>query len=185
MFLLILIILFFVFLAVKIILEILFEKTPFIPVPYKTLERILKEIEIKENEIVYDLGSGDGRFLFKAYFQNPKAIYIGLEKNFFPYFLSKIKLFFLKFKFKEINKKIKIYRQNFFKTNLSQADIIYFYLSSSLIKKLEPKLLKEIQEKTKIISCDFPLTNFDLIKIIKIPNKNGIGKNIFIYQKAN
>lgn len=173
---------FLAFLIFKIFWEILKEKAPFIPTPIFTIKKIINEIEIKENDFVYDLGSGDGRFLFEAYFKNPSAFYVGIEKKFFPYLLSRIKLLFLKIKFKEIDKKIKFYRQDLLKSDLCKANLIYLYLSPAVLKILEPKLLKVLKRGTKIISCDFSFPSLKPLKIIELPHQKSLGKKVFIYQ---
>lgn len=166
----------------KIFFEIFSEKTPFIPTPKKTLLKILKEIEIEPNKKFYDLGCGDGRVIFLFYKKQPRAFYYGIEKKFFPYLLAKIKLFFLKIKDKKISQKINFLFKDIFKTDLSSIDYLYLYLTPNLLEKIEPKLLKELKKGTKIISCDFPLKNFSLIKEINLNNKK-LGKRVFIYQK--
>ena len=56
-------------------------EAPFVPVPRVMISEIIDSLDIKENSVVYDLGCGDGRILFAAYESQPKATYIGIEKN--------------------------------------------------------------------------------------------------------
>ncbi len=172
-----------IILIVKIFLEIFLEKTPFIPTPRQTIFKILEEITIKPNDFIYDLGCGNGRFLFLAYQKQPKAFYFGIEKKIFPYFWAKIIQFFKKFKDKNITKNIKFFLKDIFEINLSSADFIYLYLTPFLLEKLESKLLKELKPGAKIISCDFPLKKFSLLKEIELKGNKELGRKIFFYQR--
>lgn len=177
-----LIIIIFCYLILKIFLDIFLEKTPFIPTKTETISKLLETLEIQDNDVVYDLGSGDGRFLFQAYQKNPHAYYIGIEKKPLPFFLARLKIILKKNKDKNINQKIQFYRKDLLSINLSSASIIYCYLSPFLLQKLENKFLKELKTGTKIISCDFPLKIKPPLTIIKLDSKSSLNRTIFIYQ---
>lgn len=114
---------------------------------------------IKRNEIVYELGSGDAEFLMTAA-KEFGAKCIGVEIDPLRFFISGILL-----RSNRLSDKIKIIKKNFYDVNLSSADIIYVYLVPRVLEKLKPKFLKELRKGTRIVSYRYkislPLKKFD------------------------
>ena len=122
---------------------------------------MLRVAKVSEKDIVYDLGCGDGRVLIIAA-KEFGARAIGIEKN---CLLAKIAEW--KIKRENLENKAKVINKDFFKVNLSNATIIFAYLSKKINKKLEPKLKKELKKGTKILSASHEFNCFKLIKKFK------------------
>lgn len=153
--------------------------SPYVPLRKKSIKDILNLLEIKENVILYDLGSGDGRILISAVenFKIKKAV--GYEISPWPY----LKSIFL-IKIHGLEDKIKILRQNFFKANLAEADFIYLYLFPKLVQNLREKFAKELKSGAKIISISFDINNY-LDFNLKLINSGKINNyKFFIYEKT-
>ncbi|HNV96759.1 MAG TPA: hypothetical protein PKL13_00370 [bacterium] len=127
------------------------------------IKKILGEIEKNQIYNIYELGCGFAKFLIMAEKILPNSKYIGIEYSFLPYLLTKIKL-------KLIKSKIKIVCENFLKTNLQDADIIYCYLIPDVMEKLSQKLKNECKINTLIISYRFSIPNIKLEKTINFRN---------------
>ncbi len=126
----------------------------------KKIARIAcKLAEIKKGEIVYELGSGNATFLNVAA-KEFKAKGVGIEIDPLRAFISRI---FLKLSGSEEN--VKIIRSNFYKEDLSKADVIFVYLVPKALQKLRPKFIKELKRGSRIISyryeIDLPLIKED------------------------
>ena len=131
------------------IIRLLRNDAIFIPTPKSHIEKVFRKVGINKNDIFYDLGSGDGRVvLIVAQKFGCKAI--GIESNPILYYLS---LFKLKRK-SNLKNRIKFYRKDIFEVNLSNATVIYTYLSKKLMKKLKEKFEKELKKGAKIVSLD-------------------------------
>jgi len=137
---------------------------PFISTDKKTIKRILREIQIKERAIVYELGCGRARFLRIVEKTRTAAELIGVENLFSLYLFSKIK-------FKLQGSKIKLLKQDFFTVNLKNADLIYCYLNNTTMESLGEKFSLECRAGTQIISRSFPIPQFKPSKVIEIKNK--------------
>lgn len=150
---------------------------PFIPAPYAVLPQIYKALDIKDGSAVYDLGCGDCRIIVQCYTRNPRAKYVGVEKNFLPHALSRIRLRnFMK------NGNIKLIRQNFFDTDLSGADRIYIYLLPNVIEAISEKFKKELRPGTRVVSLDFQLKK-EPAQVIDLQRPfNVLGQKIYIYE---
>lgn len=73
----------FIFFALWSIYTLLTTKVPWVKTPKKNIDIILDEINLPKNSIVYDLGCGDGRFLFRAEKQGHQVA--GYELSLYPY----------------------------------------------------------------------------------------------------
>ncbi|MEM5802033.1 MAG: methyltransferase [Candidatus Aenigmatarchaeota archaeon] len=133
----------------------------FIPLPKNTIRKMLKLAKVKKNDVLYDLGSGDGRVLILATKEfGCKAI--GIEKNFLLYLISKIRI-----KRENLTNKIKVVHGDFFKERLSQADVIFMYLSKKIANKLKLKFRKELKRGARIVTADHKIEGWQEIKKIK------------------
>ncbi|MDD4290316.1 MAG: hypothetical protein PHH83_03530 [Patescibacteria group bacterium] len=126
------------------------------------IKKILEEIDKNQNYNIYELGCGFAKFLIMAEKTLPNSKYVGIEYSFLPYMLTKIKL-------KLIKSKIKIVCENFLKTNLQDAHIIYCYLIPDVMEKLSQKLKNECSN-TLIVSYRFSIPNIKLDKTINFGN---------------
>jgi SAM-dependent methyltransferase len=171
--------LFFVFILLLVeIYKVLFlGNAPYVPSSKKLIDKILQEIDFKENSLVYELGCGNAKFLRKlAKQKNVQAI--GYEYFIIPFLLAKL-LTFLN------GNRIKIYCQDFFKVDLSQADYIFCFLISQEMLRLETKLAKELRPGALVISNAFQFKSWQPEKIIILDQnkKTGLNNKIYIYRK--
>jgi len=146
---------------------------PWVPVWKKDIQRILKLANVRDNDLVYDLGSGDGRIVC-AVANNSKAQVIGYEISVIPYYWSKIKILLL-----GLRHRVEIRYADFLKRDLSQATIIFCFLTPMAMVKLSSKFRRELKKGTKIISYSFSLPAWQPVKIDK-PNKKD--NPIFYYE---
>ncbi len=145
---------------------------PFISTKKKVLDRVINEIKINDKAVVYELGCGKAGFLHLMRNKFPKAELIGVEFLLLPYLITKTQNSFLK-------SRIKIIKQNFFKTDLSKADVVYCYLSIKTMKALEGKFKNECRSGAEIISYQFPLPNTKEEKVIEV---DGSKDKIYFYR---
>jgi SAM-dependent methyltransferase len=148
---------------------------PYVPTPQPVVVDMLKMAETSSEDIVYDLGCGDGRILFTAVelFNAKKAV--GFEIN--PYMIEGIEKKIIE---KGLEDKIFIFRKNFIEVDLSEASVITIYLTTSGNMKLKPKLEAELKPGSRVISHDFPINGWNnLTKNIYQPR--GVNHRMFLY----
>jgi cyclopropane fatty-acyl-phospholipid synthase-like methyltransferase len=131
---------------------------PWIPTSSSSVKKMLKIAKIKPGDIVYDLGSGDGRVLIESA-RHFGAKAVGIEIDPLRYIITKIKIHFL-----HLQDDVRIIWGNFFKHDLSDADIIIVYLSQDANMKLSEKLSRELKPGTRIVSHTFTFCCFEEIK---------------------
>lgn len=130
--------------------------TPFIRTPKSVLPYVLKALDLKDDSVVYDLGSGDARLLYFLKQNNSKATFVGLEKFIFPYILSVARKYLNKIKGVE---GVKIIKQDLFDYNYSQATHLVMYLYPNVMDEMLSKFDQEIKEGTILVSIAFKFTN--------------------------
>lgn len=122
---------------------------PFVPTPIDAVKKMVRLANIKANEKVYDLGCGDGRIVYLAN-KNHQANAIGFELSPLVYALARIRKFLWR-------SKANIVFGSFKRHNLKDANVIFCYLLPETLKHIQPKLDRELQKGTRIISYAFPI----------------------------
>jgi hypothetical protein len=137
---------------------------PFFLTKNKVIKRIMDEEKFNDSDAIYELGSGNAGFLraVENKYPNIKKL-IGIEYFLAPYIIGRIQTGLLK-------SKIKIIKENFFHTNLKEADVIYCFLNKQMMNKLKEKFTKECKSGTKIISYQFSIPEMNPEKVIDLNN---------------
>lgn len=117
--------------------------------------------KVGKDDVVYDLGCGDGMALNVAAAEFG-ASGVGIEIDPLRYLFSKIR-----FELNGLNKKVKIIKNNFNKVNISDASVVFVYLVPKALTRLKPKLLKELKPGTLLVSfryrVNLPLVAYDRV----------------------
>lgn len=127
-----------------------FRAAPWLPVFKKDIERILKLADVQEGELVYDLGSGDGRVVVALANNSSAELIVGYEVSLIPYIWSRLRIIFL-----GLTKRIDVRYGDFLNRDLSSANVIFCFLTPMAMKRLQPKFEKELEKGTRIISYSF------------------------------
>ena len=124
----------------------------YVPTPDYVVEAMLKMANVTASDVVYDLGSGDGRIPITAA-QKYGARAVGIDIN--PQRIKEANENLAKAG-PDVADKVKFLNQDLFETDLSQATVITLYLLPSLNQKLMPKL-KQLKPGTRIVSHSFDM----------------------------
>jgi hypothetical protein len=112
-----------------------FTDVPYVPTEYGFLPPIAEALKIGPNDVVYDLGCGDGRLLFYCARHYPQARFVGVERNIILALFVRIKKVLLR------TKNIEILRKNIFDTDFTDATRIYVFLLPEVMRDIAPKLI--------------------------------------------
>ncbi len=120
----------------------------------RAIIQLLSEESIEEG-LIYELGSGWGGLALLLAKRYPKAKVIAFELSPLPFLVSRIAKALLR------RPNLTILRKDFFKENLSEAEVIICYLFPEGMRRLSPKLKKELPDQCTIISNTFSLTGWE------------------------
>lgn len=132
-----------------------------VPADVDKVRRMLEMVNLKPGEVLYDLGSGDGRIVYEAA-KSYKAKAIGVEIDPIRVLISRFGLIS-----NQLDKCAEIKHANFFNVDLSNADVITMYLLPKTVNKLKSKLKKELKRGSRIASLQFPFKNWKPAKVDK------------------
>ncbi len=137
----------------------------YVPTPQEVVDAMLEVAQVKNTDIIYDLGSGDGRIPITAA-QKYGARGIGIDIN--PERIKEANENLAKAK---VGDKVRFVTADLFETNISEATVVTLYLLQSLNEKLRPKLFRELKPGTRVVSHAFSMG--DAWKPEKTLNVNG------------
>ena len=125
---------------------------PFVPSRLEVVTRMLSITCVGANDVVVDLGCGDGRVMFSAIldFSARKAIGYEMKRD----LCMKVSREIVK---KNLQDRAILMNCDLMDADLSEATVITLYLTTSGNERLKPKLLKETRIGTRIVSHDFEM----------------------------
>jgi len=124
---------------------------PFDPTPQSAVERMLALAEIKKGDVVYDLGSGDGRVVIAA------AKKFGVKAVGFEIDPGLVKLARENARKAGVAKLVEIRQQDFMTADLAPASVVTLYLSNDGNLALKTKLMHELQPGARVVSYTFDM----------------------------
>jgi len=136
--------------------------------------------EIKPGEVVYDLGSGDGRVVIMAA-QEFGARAVGVELRGDLVKQAQNRVFEL-----SLQGKVKILQSDLFDVNVSPADVVFLYLTTSANEKVKPKLESELRRGTRVVSHDYEVLGWRPFKVNNFCENPKLGypsHTIYVYKR--
>lgn len=135
-----------------------FTGAPWVPTSGKLVKKVLEMAELKKGEVLYDLGSGDGRFVIAAA-RDFGATAKGIEIDPFRVLWSRLRIFVL-----HLGRNARILRSNFFNIDLRDADVVIMYLLQETNNKLQSKLESELRPGSRVVSVVWQFAGWELIR---------------------
>ena len=122
---------------------------PWVPTSMKMVHKMLTMAGVGPEDLVYDLGCGDGRMIITAA-RDFGARAVGIEIDPLRYLWCQALVSFL-----GLRDRVKVVFGNFFTQDLSEADVVTCYLLQATNLKLERKLKRELHPGTRVVSNRF------------------------------
>jgi precorrin-6B methylase 2 len=149
-------------------------RVPFVPTPRRVIDVMVALAELKDGQLVLDLGAGDGRVLSIAKRRCPGIRAVGYEGAVGVWMLARVRTALL-------GGGVDVRRENFLKTDLSGADVIFLYLCIDALRLLVPKLQRELKPGTRIISHAFRLPGLEPDFTREVPMRFGGVTKVHVY----
>jgi precorrin-6B methylase 2 len=142
----------------------------FVPTPQEVVDAMLTLAEVTASDIVYDLGSGDGRIpITAARTHGARGVGIDIDPQ-------RIKEAMANLETAGVADKVQFLNQDLFETDISEATVVTLYLLPSLNLKLIEKLNRELKPGTRVVSHAFDMGDIDALQI-----ENVNGRTIYLW----
>lgn len=118
----------------------------FVTTPHRVVKEMLKLAEVKKDDVVYDLGSGDGRIVIAAARDfGARGVGVELDKELIVKSVKNAEQ-------AGVAERVKFLEKDFFTIDLREATVVTLYLLPDLNARLLPKFLKELKPGSRIVS---------------------------------
>jgi cyclopropane fatty-acyl-phospholipid synthase-like methyltransferase len=139
------------------------EEIPFVPTPMEVVDRMLELAEIKKGDVVYDLGSGDGRIVIRAAKKfGVKAV--GIEMD--SWLLEKARK---DAKAAGVSHLVEFRAEDALKADISRATVVTLYMLPWFNEAMKPSFKKYLKPGTRIVAHDFGIEGWKPDKTVKLP----------------
>lgn len=148
---------------------------PYVATRWEIIPRILELLDLKEGEVFYDLGCGDGRVAIAAAKNYPirRAVCVEINRHLAAQAVeNSIKA--------GVAEKVLVLNTDMRNVGLWDADAVYMYLLISINELMKPKLKRELRPGARIVTLDFPIPGWNPDRIV---GESGWQKTLYLYIK--
>ena len=146
----------------------------FVPTPQEVVDKMLELAQVKKDDVVYDLGCGDGRIVVTA------AKKYGCKAFGFDVDPDRIKDSTENVKKNDVGKLVQIKQEDIFTLDLSKANVVTLYLLPSLNVTLIPQLEK-MKPGSRIVSHSFDMRGIKPKKVEHVKLKDGGERTVYLW----
>jgi len=148
---------------------------PFVPTPLEVAQKMLEIAKVQPDDVVYDLGSGDGRIVILAAQKfGARAVGVELDSGLYEESSARIRKLGLQ-------DRAQILHENMFEVNVRHATVVTLYLLTVVNEHLRPILERQLRSGARIVSHDFQVPGWQPVQTLEVMSKNGVPSKIFLY----
>jgi len=138
---------------------------PFVPTPPEVVKKMLQMAGVGKDDIVYDLGCGDGRIVIAAVrdFGAKKGVGVDLDPQ-------RIRESNENARKAGVTEKVQFIEGDLFKADIREATVVTLYLLPSVNLRLRPKLFRELKPGSRVVSHDFDMGEWEADRTETVDN---------------
>jgi len=149
---------------------------PYVPTPQEVVDRMLELAQVKKGDVVYDLGSGDGRIVVTA------AKKYGVKAIGFEIDPQRIKESHENIKKAGVENLVEIRQQDIRTVDLSAANVLTMYLLPEVNLMIRPNIWKQMKPGSRIVSHDFDMAEWKPLKTEHIKDGSSWDHTLYLWQ---
>jgi predicted RNA methylase len=138
--------------------------------------------QLKPGEVFFDLGAGDGRTVVMAAKDfGARAVGVELREDLVKRALSTIYE-------NGLQDRVTIVNSDMFNVDLTSADVVFLYLTTSANEKVKPKLEAELKSGVRVVSHDYEIVGWKPVKVENFCENQTLGypsHTIYLYKKQH
>jgi cyclopropane fatty-acyl-phospholipid synthase-like methyltransferase len=139
------------------------EEIPFVPTPIEVVDRMLELAEVKKGDVVYDLGSGDGRIVIRAA-KKYGVRAVGIESD--ATLIAKARK---AADAQGVSHLVEFRDEDALKADLSRATVVTLYMLPWFNEAMKPSFKKYLKPGARIVAHDFGIAGWEPDKTVKLP----------------
>jgi precorrin-6B methylase 2 len=148
---------------------------PYVPTPPEVVERMLELAQVKKGDVVYDLGSGDGRIVVTA------AKKYGVRAIGFEIDSERIKESAENIKKAGVGHLVEIRQQDIRTVDLSPASVLTMYLLPEVNLMIRPNIWKQMKPGSRVVSHDFDMGDWKPLKTENIKDGSSWDHTLYLW----
>lgn len=148
----------------------------YVPTPNEVVERMLAIANVDANDVLYDLGSGDGRIPIMAVQERGVSRAVGIDID--P---QRIQEANINAQQAGVTDRVQFLNQDLFDSDFSDATVVTLYLLPDLNIKLRPQLFSQLEPGTRVVSHDFDMGEWQPEQIEKV-DINGQTHTVYLWR---
>jgi SAM-dependent methyltransferase len=149
---------------------------PYVPTPRDVVDKMLELAEVKQSDVVYDLGCGDGRIVITAA-EKYGARGVGIDIA--PERIAESQA---NAKKAGVEKLVSFKLQDAMTTDVSPATIVTLYLLSASNLKLRPSLTRQLKPGARIVSHAFSMGDWEPAKVLNFEDAHGSMRTLYLWK---
>ncbi|HVQ77873.1 MAG TPA: methyltransferase domain-containing protein [Candidatus Binatia bacterium] len=135
---------------------------PYVSTPDNVVRAMLELAEVKPGDVVYDLGSGDGRIIIMAAREfGARGVGIEIDPQLVAHSRRRAQQL-------GIADRVEFVQQDLFLVDVSPATVLTLYLGQELNLRLRPRLVRELRPGSRIVSHDFGMGDWPPLRAVRI-----------------
>jgi SAM-dependent methyltransferase len=151
---------------------------PYVPTPWSIARRMLEMAEVGPDDIVYDLGSGDGRIpVLAAQEFGCKAVGIERDRDLCRYSEDRVAELGLE-------KQVTFQCADFFQADFRPATVVTMYLLSAVNGQLQPRLASHLKPGSRVVALDFEVPGWRSERTATVCSEASVEYTLLLYLRT-
>jgi predicted RNA methylase len=149
---------------------------PYVPTPQEVVDRMLELAEVRKDDVVYDLGSGDGRIVITAASRyGAKAVGVEIDPRLVKAARDNIKA-------AGLEHLVEIREEDIRNVDLSAASVLTLYLYPTANLRLRSAILRQLKPGSRVISHQFTMGTWKPDRIDQITDSTGLLRTLYLWR---
>jgi SAM-dependent methyltransferase len=149
----------------------------FAPTPWAVCRQMLEFAQVSPSDLVYDLGSGDGRIpIMAAQEFGARAVGIELDEKLRKHAEEKVRDYGLA-------ERVLFRSEDFFKADLHDATVVTLYLLTQVNGYLGPRMASQLAKGTRVVALDYPVPGWRQEKTLPVKSEGNVDYDLFLYRR--
>ena len=138
---------------------------PYVPTPMVVVDEMLRLADVGEDDLLYDLGSGDGRIVIAAAERyGTRGVGVDIDPK-------RVEEANANAAAAGVTERVEFREQDLFETDFSEATVVTLYLLPEVNLRLRPRLLQELRPGTRVVSHAFDMGNWEPEEVVEVDGR--------------